>query len=77
MAESECKDVQNKSPKKRKNRGIVWEDEVVNILIDLWGEESIQIALENSKSAKETREVYRRIKVQLVTIRVKPRKIDK
>ena len=28
------------------------------MLIDLWSEETVQFALENSKTSKETREVY-------------------
>jgi hypothetical protein len=51
------------SPKK--NRGILWPDEATEILTELWGEEMIQIALENSKCAKETREIYRRITVNI------------
>ena len=49
------------SPKK--NRGIVWADEATEALIELWGEETIQLSLENAKCAKETREIYRRVKV--------------
>ena len=49
------------SPKK--NRGIVWPDEATSTLIELWGEETIQLSLENSECSKETREIYRRVKV--------------
>ena len=49
------------SPKK--NRGIIWPDEATFVLIELWGEETIQLALDAAKCAKETREVYRRITV--------------
>ena len=49
------------SPKK--NRGIIWPDEATVVLIELWGEEAIQLALGAAKCAKETREVYRRITV--------------
>lgn len=49
------------SPKK--NRGIIWPDEATVVLIELWGEEAIQLALDAAKCAKETREVYRRITV--------------
>ena len=52
---------EQRSPKK--NRGIVWSDEATDILLELQGEETIQLALENAKYAKETREVYRRIMV--------------
>ena len=52
---------EKKSSSPKKHRGIVWPDEATEVLIELWGEETIQIALENAKCAKETREVYRRI----------------
>ena len=33
------------------------------MLIDLWSEETVQFALENSKTSKETREVYSTLQV--------------
>ena len=33
------------------------------MLIDLWSEETIQLALENSKTSKETREVYNTLRL--------------
>ena len=33
------------------------------MLIELWSEETIQFALENSKTSKETREVYSTLQV--------------
>ena len=35
------------------------------MLIDLWSEETIQFALESSKTSKETREVYGTLQVTL------------
>ena len=36
----------------------VWNNNTTEILIDLWSETIIQFALENSKTSKETRDVY-------------------
>lgn len=52
------------SQRRKRNRGIVWEDAVTEILIDMWGE-GIQIALQNTKSAKETWEIDGEIMVCL------------
>ena len=38
--------------KTRKNRGVVWQDDATNLLIDVWGEEVIQLQLENCKTSK-------------------------
>jgi len=47
-----------------KNRQIcVWNNDTAEILIDLWSETTIQFALENSKTSKETREVYSTLQV--------------
>ena len=46
-----------------KNRAIIWPDEATVVLIELWGEEAIQLALDAAKCAKETRKVYQRITV--------------
>lgn len=66
MASTRTKTKAKGSPKK--NRGIVWADEDTGVLTELWGEETIQLALECAKCAKETREVYCRIKVNLVRL---------
>ena len=44
--------------KTRKNRGVVWQDDATNFLIDVWGEEVIQLQLENCKTSKQTSKVY-------------------
>ena len=38
-----------KSTSPKKNRGIVCPDKATEVLIELWREETIQIALENAK----------------------------
>ena len=47
----------------KKNRGTIWPDEATVVLIELWGEEAIQLALDAAKCVKETHEVYQRITV--------------
>ena len=54
----------NKGNSQRKNRGVHWPNEVTEVLIDPWAEETIQIALENAKSSKEIRAVYHNLKVR-------------
>lgn len=51
------------NPKIRKNRGVVWQDDATNFLIDVWGEEVIQLQLENSKTSKQTSKIYEAILV--------------
>ena len=46
-----------------KNRGKLWSNYATDILIDLWSEETIQCALESSKTSKEMREVYSALQV--------------
>ena len=46
-----------------KNRGKLWSNDATDILIDLWSEETIQCALESSKTSEETREVYSALQV--------------
>ena len=48
-----------------KNRGNIcfWSNDATEMLIDLWSEETIQFALESSKTSKETREVYSTLQV--------------
>ena len=36
----------------KRSRGKTWTDEETKVLIDLWGEESIQIALDNAKTSR-------------------------
>jgi len=40
-----------------------WTMEATDMLLDLWSEETIQFALTNSKTSKETREVYNTLQV--------------
>ena len=46
--------------KNPKNSGTIriWSNDARDMVIDLWWEEAIQFALENSTTSKETREVY-------------------
>ncbi|XP_022783329.1 uncharacterized protein LOC111324101 [Stylophora pistillata] len=50
-----------------RNRGQIcsWTNDATEIVIDPWSEACIQFALENSKTSKETREVYSTLQVQL------------
>ena len=52
--------------KNSKNSGTIrisWSNDAIDMLIDLWSEETIQFALENSKNSKETIEVYSTLQV--------------
>ena len=51
--------------KNPKNSGTIriWSNDAIDMLIDLWSEETVQFALENSKTSKETREVYSTLQV--------------
>ena len=52
--------------KNSKNSGTIrisWSNDAIDMLIDLWSEETIQFPLENSKTSKETREVYSTLQV--------------
>lgn len=52
----------------RKNRGVVWQDNATNFLIDVWGEEVIQLQLENCKTSKQTSKIYETILVSHLNI---------
>ena len=54
--------------KTRKNRGVVWQDDATNFLIDVWGEEVIQLQLENCKTSKQTSKIYEAILVSQLSI---------
>ena len=41
----------------------IWSNDATDKLIELWSEETIQFALENSKTSDETREVYSTVQV--------------
>ena len=51
--------------KNPKNSGtiLIWSNNDKDKLIDLWSEETIQFALQNSKTSKETSEVYSKLQV--------------
>ena len=51
--------------KNPKNSGTIriLSNDATDMLIDLWLEETVQFALENSKTSKETREVYSMLQV--------------
>ena len=51
--------------KNTKNSGTIriLSNDATDMLIDLWLEETVQFALENSKTSKETREVYSMLQV--------------
>jgi hypothetical protein len=53
----------NKPPQKvnvtSKTRGKTWSDEATKKLIELWGEETIQIALDNAKTSKQSSQIYK------------------
>ena len=54
--------------KTRKNRGVVWQDDATNFLIDVWGEEVIQLQLENCKTSKQTSKIYEAILVSQLNV---------
>ena len=48
-----------------KSRGIAWKDKELEELIELMKEETIMFSLENAKTPKEQRAVYKSLQVQL------------
>ena len=44
-------------------KGKVWSEKETKLLLTLWSEETIQIALENSKCTKDTNRVYQNLLV--------------
>ena len=48
-----------------KSRGIAWKDKELEGLIELMKEETIMFGLENAKTPKEKRAVYKSVQVQL------------
>jgi hypothetical protein len=51
------------SEKTGKNRGKLWSDDATKTLIKVWGEEAIQVTLDNCKSSKQSSEVYKSLLV--------------
>lgn len=47
----------------KKSRGKIWTDEETKVLIDLWGEEAIQVALDNAKTTRASSQVYKTLLV--------------
>ena len=54
-------EVMEKQRKKTTNRGIIWPDSATFALLNIWKEESICLALENTKSPRQTRAIYQQI----------------
>jgi hypothetical protein len=47
----------------KRNRGEVWSNEATKTLLNLWCDEAIQVAFDQSKGSKETSKVYQRLLV--------------
>jgi hypothetical protein len=47
----------------KRSRGKIWTDEETKVLIDLWGEEDIQVALDNAKTSRASSQVYKTLLV--------------
>ena len=47
----------------KRNREKVWSNEATKALLDLWCDETIQVAFDQSKGSKETSKVYQRLLV--------------
>ena len=48
-----------------KSRGIAWKDKELEELIELMKEETVMFSLENAKTPKEKRGVYKSVQVQM------------
>ena len=55
---------EDKTTKKKTNRGIIWPDTATFELLNIWKEENIRLALENTKSPQHTRAIYQDITVR-------------
>ena len=55
---------EDKTTKKKTNRGIIWPDTATFELLNFWKEENIRLALENTKSPRHTRAIYQDITVR-------------
>ena len=51
-------------------RGKVWSEKETKLHLTLWSEETIQIALDNSKCTKDTNRVYRNLLVSCFSSRI-------
>ena len=51
---------------KNSSRGKLWSDAETNSLIEAWGDEVIQQALENAKTPKQSNKVYKTLIVSFV-----------
>jgi hypothetical protein len=47
----------------KRNRGKVWSNEATKTRLNLWCDEAIQVAFDQSKGSKETSKVYQRLLV--------------
>ena len=54
----------------KRGRGINWSTEATEILLDLWGEETVQLNLERSKTSTQMRQVYQTLLVSCSDIAV-------
>lgn len=55
---------EDKTTKKKTNRGIIWPDTATFELLNIWKEENIRLALENTRSPRHTRAIYQDITVR-------------
>lgn len=51
-------------------RGKTWSESVTRTLIQIWGDETIQIALSSCKSSKESSQVYKSLLVSSAIFRL-------
>ena len=71
MAEKHTKNNSTaKTKNKNTNRGIVWPDSATFALLNIWKEETIRTALENSKSPRKIRAVYDEITVRNFFVKI-------
>ena len=55
---------EDKTTKKKTNRGIIWPDTATFGLLNIWKEENIRLALENTRSPRHRRTIYQDITVR-------------
>lgn len=52
-----------KGKEKEKNRGKQWSEAATMSLIDMWGQETVQVAFDSSKSSKQSSAIYKSLLV--------------
>lgn len=57
---------EKKKSREEKARGKHWSEEATATLIDLWGKETVQLPFENSKSSKQSSQVFKSLLVSLL-----------